>query len=67
LEQLIVADSSPLISFARAGKLHIIHMVYSKIIFPSAVYEEIVINGKGKPGAEEIRLAGWIKIEKPMN
>jgi len=67
LKQVIVADSSPLISFARAGKLHIVQLVYAKIVIPPAVYEEIVVNGKGKPGAEEIRIASWIKIEKPMN
>lgn len=54
MENLIVADSGPLISTARASKLHIIQKVYSKIIVPESVYHEIVAGGRGKPGAKEI-------------
>ena len=63
----IVADSSPLISFARAKKLEIIRRVYGEIIIPSQVYNEIVVKGKMKPGAEEIQKASWISIQKPKN
>ncbi|OGL47520.1 MAG: hypothetical protein A2W05_03780 [Candidatus Schekmanbacteria bacterium RBG_16_38_10] len=63
----VVADSSPLISFARAKKLHIIRNVYEEIIIPPQVYNEIVVKGKRKPGAEEIQKASWIRIQKPKN
>jgi len=44
----VVADSSPIISRARAGKLHLIKSVYSKIIILPAVYKEIVIDAESK-------------------
>lgn len=63
----IVSDSSPIISFARAKKLHLIQSVYEKIIIPPEVYNEIVVKGKNKPGDEEIKKASWISIQKPKN
>lgn len=62
-----MADSSPLISFARASKLRILRDICRSIIIPPAVYQEIVIKGKGKPGSEEIREATWINVQTPKN
>ncbi|MBI4330559.1 MAG: DUF3368 domain-containing protein [Chloroflexi bacterium] len=64
---MIVADSSPLISFARARKLKILESVCSRIVIPPAVYDEIVIKGSGKPGAEEIGAAAWIGVQRPKD
>ena len=63
----IVSDSSPIISCARAGKLHLIRDVYSKIIIPPAVYREIVIDGSGKPGDSELNsgISVWLEIREP--
>ena len=60
MENLIVSDSGPLISMARARKLNISQKVCGQIIIPESVYREIVIQGKGKPGAQEIEKASWI-------
>lgn len=67
MPDLIVADSGPIISLARANKLRLIPAVYPKIILPSAVWEEIVIKGKNKPGSAEIKEATWVSIQKPNN
>ena len=60
----VVADSAPLISCARAGKLSLIRDVYSRIVIPPAVYREIVIEGAGKPGAEEMKegISVWAEL-----
>lgn len=63
----VVSDSSPIISFARAKKLHIIQEVYGKIAIPPEVYNEIVVKGKDRPGAEEVKKATWIGIQKLKN
>ena len=62
VSDVVVADSSPIISFARANKLHIIPSIYKKVIIPQGVYDEIVVKGRGKPGAEEIKNADWISL-----
>lgn len=67
MENLIVSDSGPLISMARARKLNLIQKVCRQIIIPESVYREIVIQGKGKPGAREIENASWINVKKAQS
>ena len=50
----VVSDAGPILSFARAGRLEILRQVVGELIIPEAVVEELVVGGKGKPGAEEI-------------
>jgi predicted nucleic acid-binding protein len=65
----VVADSSPIISCARAGKLHLIKGVCSNIIIPPAVYREIVIDGLGKPGDSELEdsISVWVEVKEPSD
>jgi hypothetical protein len=56
----IIADAGPLLSFARAGRLDLLREVVSEVIIPEAVYEEIVVQGAGKPGAHDVQHASWI-------
>jgi uncharacterized protein len=51
--KLIVADSGPLIVFARAGLLTIVSETGGKILVPGAVFSEC-IREPGKPGAAAI-------------
>jgi len=65
----IVADSSPLISASRANRLYLVKKVYRALILPEAVYNEIVVQGKGKAGALEIKKAknNWIQVMAVQN
>ena len=67
MSDLIVSDSSPIISFARAKKVHLVKNVCGGLIIPQEVYNEIVVKGEGKPGAEEIKNAKWVSLQKPKN
>lgn len=57
---MVVADAGPLIAFARAGYWDLLRKTVATITIPQAVFEEIVIKGKGKPGAREVKAAQWI-------
>ena len=57
----IVADSGPILSFARGNRLELLHQVIADLTIPDAVYEEIVIRGAGKPGSIEVQGASWIR------
>lgn len=57
----IVSNSGPLLSFARAKGLDLVRDVFHKVIIPDAVYEDIVLRGAGKPGADEVQGASWIE------
>ena len=55
-----VADAGPILSFARAHHLPLLHAVLGALLIPEAVYSEIVVRGAGKPGATEVQEAAWI-------
>lgn len=60
---IVVSDSSPLITLARAGHLELLHEFYGTVIIPRQVREEVMIAGAGMPGAEETKKAAWIRTE----
>jgi len=67
MSEYVVADSSCLIGLSKIGKLEILHDFFGKIIIPEAVYYEVVIRGKGRAGAEEVKNADWIEKNKVKN
>jgi predicted nucleic acid-binding protein len=60
----MVCDASTLIALARIGRLDILKQVGVRVTIPTAVYEEIVVKGAGKPGADEVREASWIETRE---
>ena len=59
---IVVSDSSPLITLARARQLELLHEFFGIVIIPPEVRSEVVVTGAGLPGAEEVRKAGWIQM-----
>jgi hypothetical protein len=41
----MVADSGPILSFARADRLELLHQIAGEMMIPDAVYEDIVVRG----------------------
>jgi len=56
----VIANSPPLIALAKIDEIDLLKGVYSQIVVPKAVYEEVAISGKGKKGGVEITRAEWI-------
>ena len=63
----IVSNASPLINLSRIGKLSVLKELYSELIIPEAVWHEIVVEGAGQPGADEVKAADWIKQRAVTN
>jgi len=59
--KLVVADSSPLIVFARSEMLEILRQVVGEIVVPQMVYDECT-GATGKPGAKIICEAHQSKL-----
>jgi hypothetical protein len=59
----LVADAGPILSFARAQWLELLRDVVSMLLIPEAVYDDMVIRGAGKPGAQEVQTSTWIRRE----
>ncbi|MCX7841299.1 MAG: DUF3368 domain-containing protein, partial [Anaerolineae bacterium] len=58
----IVSNASPLINLARIGKLDLLYQLYGELIIPQAVWQEVVLDGVGQPGAEQVKTSDWIKV-----
>jgi len=64
---ILVSDSGPLISLAKIGKFSLLKKIFGEVIIPEAVYQEVVEEGRGKAGEEEVRSAKWIEVKKIEN
>ena len=62
----VVADSSCLIALAQIELFGLLKELFSEIYIPRAVYEEVVVKGRGEPGSGETEAAlkdGWILMK----
>jgi predicted nucleic acid-binding protein len=67
MSEIVVADSTCLIGLSKIGKLSILRQLFEKIFIPPAVFHEVVILGARRPGAEEVKNAGWIETCEAKN
>ena len=63
----IVSNASPLVNLARIGKLDLLCELYGKLLIPEAVWREVVVDGAGQPGADEVEGADWIERRAAKN
>ena len=56
----VISNSTPLIALSRIGELELLHSLFDNIIIPCAVYNEVVLEGAGRPGVKEVKFASWI-------
>jgi len=62
---IVVSDSSPLIGLAKAGRLKLLHRMFGQVLIPKRVYQDVVTNGRGRPGARAVANAvreRWIRV-----
>jgi uncharacterized protein len=60
---IVLADSSPLITLARAQHFELLHEFYGQLIVSREVHDEIAVAGAGLPGADEMQQANWIQVQ----
>ena len=63
----VVSNSSPLINLARIGRLDLLAQLYGELVVPQAVWHEVVVQGAGQAGAQEIKTAAWIRVQPAAN
>jgi predicted nucleic acid-binding protein len=60
---IVVSDTSPITNLAAIGQLDLLQRLYTCIIIPIAVYNEMVTVGKPVPGAIEVQTLPWIQTQ----
>ncbi len=45
MNNLVVSNSGPLMVFSKLNLLHLLKKLYGEVLFPKAVYEEVVVDG----------------------
>lgn len=61
---IIVADTTPLISLMKIGRLDLIHDLFGEILIPNAVYEELTGNPRFPEESKQIQQCQYIKRTK---
>jgi uncharacterized protein len=63
----VICDSSTLIHLSEIGRLSLLYEFFGELTVPTAVWREVVEQGRGRPGVEDVEAAlreGWIRVEK---
>ncbi|TEU10645.1 MAG: DUF3368 domain-containing protein [Anaerolineales bacterium] len=60
-----IVNATPLIALALLERLDLLRQMFDEVLVPTAVYDEVVIQGAGRPGAAEIAQADWLQIAAP--
>ena len=61
MSKVVVADSTCLIGLSKIAKLDILRHLFDTILIPPAVFQEVAVLGKGRPGASEVVSSEWIQ------
>ncbi|MBP5971866.1 DUF3368 domain-containing protein [Brasilonema sp. CT11] len=64
---IVVCDTSPITNLAAVGQLNLLQQLYSNIIIPQAVYDEMVNLDYAVPGASEVQTLSWIQHQQVIN
>ena len=54
-----IVNATPLIALALIDRLDLLKEIFDEVIVPVAVYDEVVLQGEDKPGAEKVKAIDW--------
>ena len=58
---IVVSNAGPLIALARIERLDVLPALYTEIVVPSAVHEEVL--GTERKGFSVLKTASWLRVE----
>jgi predicted nucleic acid-binding protein len=63
---IIVSNAGPLIALAQIERFGLLRELFGKLYIPQAVYDEVVVIGTGRAGANETEQAvgDWIEVQE---
>jgi predicted nucleic acid-binding protein len=60
-----VINAGPLVGFSMAGLLELLPALFNEFWIPEAVYQEVVVAGLGRPGADALSHPRWTAHVRP--
>jgi len=60
---IVVSDTSPITNLAAINQLNLLQRLYTRLVIPTAVYNEMVRVDKLVPGAVEVQTLPWIQTQ----
>ncbi|MGJ3253596.1 MAG: DUF3368 domain-containing protein [Elainellaceae cyanobacterium] len=60
---IVVSDTSPITNLTAIGQLDLLRQLYTNIVIPIAVYNEMVAVDTVVPGAVEVQTLSWIQTQ----
>lgn len=57
-----IVNATPLIALSLIDRLDLLRTLFDDVIVPAEVYNEVVAQGAGKPGAEALARADWLQV-----
>ena len=67
LQFTVVSNTSPIFYATQIGQFELLRALYSQIIIPQAVYDELVVRPKGLAVSDQIRTANWVERRQVQN
>jgi predicted nucleic acid-binding protein len=67
MQTQVVSNSSPIIHLAKIERLDLLQAFFGQVWVPVAVYEECLIEGKGRPEVATIEQASWLRVISVTN
>lgn len=67
MSNIVVSDTTAIMRLSKIDALPLLRSLYSEILIPQAVYDELTKTGKTQPGALQVMNASWIKVIQIKN
>ena len=64
---IAISDSSPIAFLSRIGHLHLLRDMFDAVMVPQAVYDEVALRGRRRPGTADLIAATWITVRPIAN
>jgi hypothetical protein len=66
---VVISDASPLVHLSAVRRFELLRHLYPRLLVPPAVWAEVTVAGRNRPGAAELKEAvrtGWIELRAPL-
>jgi predicted nucleic acid-binding protein len=60
---IVISNTSPISNLAAIGHLELLQQLYSNIIIPPAVYQELIDSGDTDPATLAVQTQSWIQTQ----